>query len=71
MDLVHVYPVMIISLGTAFVIGMIYMVLLRCFAGLIIWLSIFGILGCFGAGGYWAYKTKDNYETSDNNYYYL
>jgi hypothetical protein len=71
MDLVQVYPVMLISIGTAFVIGMIYMILLRCFAGVIMWLSILGIMAVLGGGGYWAFKTKDNYETTDNNYKYL
>ena len=62
MDLVHVYPVMLISIGTAFVVGMLYMILLRCFAGLIIWFSILGIMIILGGGGYWAYRTKDNYD---------
>lgn len=71
MDLIKVYPVMLISIGVAFVTGIIYMIFLRCFAGLIIWFSILGVAGILGGGGYWAYATRNNYQESDNNYKYL
>jgi hypothetical protein len=35
------------------------------------WISILGIIAILGGGGYWAFITKDNYETTDNNYLYL
>jgi len=70
-DLVSVWYVMVICIGAAFVIGMIYLLILRCFAGMIIWFSIFAILVMMGGGGYWCYTTKDKYDPSDSNYKYL
>ena len=35
------------------------------------WISILGIIAILGGGGYWAFITKDNYQTTDNNYLYL
>ena len=71
MDLVHVWQVILITLGTAVVLGMIYMILVRCFAGVIIWFSILGIMAILGAGGYWVYLYRTHYETTDNNYKYV
>jgi len=48
-----------------------YLVILRCFAGLLVWTTIFGILGCLGGGGYWLYYQKDNYDSSDKNRDYV
>lgn len=62
---------MLICVAAAFIIGMIYLIILRCCVGIIVWFTIFGTLAALGAGGYWVYKTKDNYEESDNNYKYL
>ena len=50
---------------------MIYMILVRCFAGVIIWFSILGIMAILGAGGYWVYLYRTHYETTDNNYKYV
>jgi hypothetical protein len=61
-DLINTWQVMVISIGTAFIIGIIYLVILRCCAGVIVWFTIFGILGALGGGGYWVYITKDNYD---------
>jgi hypothetical protein len=47
--------VLAISVGVAFFAGIVYLMILRCCAGVLIWLSIFGIMGAFGAGGYWLY----------------
>ena len=62
---------MLICVGAAFIIGMIYLIILRCCVGVIVWFTIFGVLAALGGGGYWVYRTKDNYEESDNNYKYL
>ena len=62
---------MAICVGAAFIIGIIYLLILRCCAGVIIWMSIFSIMACIGGGGYWAFITKDKYDVSDNNYKYL
>ena len=71
MDLINCWQVMLICFGAAFIFGMIYLVILRCFAGLLVWTTIFGILGSLGGGGYWLYHMRNNYDQSDNNYKYL
>lgn len=71
MDVVNVWQVILITVGSAFLLGMIYMGFIRCFAGILIWLSIIGIIACLGGGGYWVWKYKDHYSTTDNNYKYL
>jgi Plasma-membrane choline transporter len=50
---------------------MLYLLVLRCCAGVIIWVSIFFIMACFGAGGFWVYNYRLNYETADPNYKYM
>lgn len=70
-DLVSVWYVMAICFGIAFVLGMLYLLILRCCAGVIIWFSIIAILGVIGGGGYWCYHTKNNYDETDSNYKYL
>jgi hypothetical protein len=69
--LIKAWYVLAISIGVAFFVAITYLFVLRCCAGVIIWMSIFGILGAFGAGGYWAYMTRLNYDVSDPNYNYL
>ena len=63
--------VMAISVGVAFVASIIYLLILRCFAGVLIWISIAGILAAIGGGGYWAYQTRLQYDVSDKNYQYM
>ena len=70
-DIYRVWYVMAICVLAAFVIGIIYLLILRCCAGVIIWTSIFTILVVIGGGGYWSYITKNNYDPSDKNYMYL
>jgi uncharacterized membrane protein YphA (DoxX/SURF4 family) len=62
---------MLICLGAAFVIGMIYLVILRCCAGVMVWTTIFAILAILGGGGYWLYRYRTNYPESDNTHYYV
>jgi len=71
MDLVNAWQVMLISLGAAFIIGFIYLLLLRCCAGVIVWTTIFAVLAILAGGGYWAYTYRENYDESDKNYTYL
>jgi hypothetical protein len=54
-DIYKAWYVLAISVGVAFFAGIVYLLILRCCAGVLIWLSIFGIMGAFGAGGYWLY----------------
>lgn len=70
-DLYKVWVVEAICVGVAFGWGFIFMILIRCCAGVIVWLSIFFIEACLAGGGYWAYITKDKYDVADNNYKYL
>lgn len=58
-DLVKAWYVMAISIGVAVVTAIIYLLVLRCCAGVMIWMSIIGILGALGGGGYWLFITKD------------
>ena len=58
-DLAKAWYVMAISIGVAVVTSIIYLLVLRCCAGVMIWMSILGILGALGGGGYWLYVTKD------------
>lgn len=62
---------MVISVGVAFVAAIVYLLILRCCAGVMIWVSILGIAASLGAGGYWAYYTRLQYDPSDKNYQYL
>jgi hypothetical protein len=70
-DLVNVWFVMVICVGAAFVFGMLYLLVLRCCAGVMIWTTIFAIMITLGGGGYWVYTTKNMYPETDNNYKYM
>jgi len=54
-DLISVWYCMVISIGFAFVVGIIYMVFLRFCAGVIIFLSIIAIIVVIAGGGCWIY----------------
>lgn len=70
-DLLTVWYVLAACVGVAFVVGFIYMLLLRCLAGCVIWFSIFSIIGITAAFGFgiWYYKDK-NYEPEEDYYKY-
>jgi hypothetical protein len=71
-DLINVWYIMAICVGGAFIIGIIYLLILRCCAGVIIWGSILAILAIIGGGGYWVYfVARNKYQPSDKNYDYL
>lgn len=70
-DLAKAWYVMAICVGAAVVVSLVYLLILRCCAGVLIWLSIFGILGAMGGGGYWLYATKDNYPIEDPTHNYM
>ncbi len=70
-DLAKAWYVMVISIGVAVVVSIVYLLILRCCAGVIIWMSIFGILGALGGGGYWLYTTKDTYPLEDPTHNYM
>ena len=63
---------MAIAVGTAFVLGMIYMLILRCCAGVIVFLSLIGILAMLGGGGAWVFFIgRYKYDSTDNNFKYM
>lgn len=57
-DLYKAWYVMAISVGVAFFTAILYLLILRCCAGVLIWVSIAGIIAAIGGGGYWAYQTR-------------
>jgi hypothetical protein len=61
-DCINVWQVLAYTIGTAFVIGMIYMIFIRCFAGVLVWLTIFSIMAILGGGGYWVWTYRNHYE---------
>jgi hypothetical protein len=67
-DVFAVWYVLCIAVGVAFVLGFVYMILLRCCASLMIFVTLFAILLCLGGGGVWLYFMKDNYEATTKNY---
>lgn len=63
---------MAIAVGTAFVLGMIYMIILRCCAGVIIFLSLMGILAMLAGGGCWIYFIgRYKYQETEDNFKYM
>jgi hypothetical protein len=71
MDIIHARNVIFITIGSACVAGLIFILIVRCFAGVIIWTSIFGVMGVLGGGGYWVFKYADKYSASDKTHNYL
>lgn len=47
---------LLIGLGTAFLFGFVYMFILRCVVGPVVWCSIFATIGCMGYGGFMLYQ---------------
>jgi hypothetical protein len=54
-DTVATWKVLMIGLGTAFVLGFVYLILLRWIVGPMVWLSIFLTIAALGAGGFFCY----------------
>lgn len=70
-DLAKAWYVMAISIAVAVVTAIIYLLILRLCAGVMIWMSILGILGAMGGGGYWLFATRVDYPTTDPTYMYM
>lgn len=54
-DLYSVWYVLALSVGSAFILGMLYMLLLRCCAGIITFFTLIGILILLAGGGAYVY----------------
>ena len=55
-DIVASWEVLCISIGSAFILCMIYLLILRCFAGIIIWATLIGIELGLAALGYFCWQ---------------
>jgi hypothetical protein len=67
-DIFAVWYVLVISVGVAFILGFIYMILLRFCASLMIFVSLVGILLALGGGGAWLYFMKSDFDVTSKNY---
>lgn len=67
-DIFAVWYVLLISVGVAFALGFVYMVLLRFCASLMIFFSLVGILLALGGGGVWLYLMRTNYDATSKSY---
>lgn len=55
-DIAYSWKVILMSSFTAIVLGYLYLIIIRCVGGVIVWLSIVLIQVCLLAGGYAVYK---------------
>lgn len=70
-DLQKAWYVMAIAIGVAVVVSIVFLLVLRCCAGVMIWICILGILGGLGAGGYWLMYTRLLYDPTSNTFKYM
>ena len=69
-DLITCWPIILASVGYSLVIAIVYMVLVRCCAGVIAYTSIILILGSLSGLGYVFQARMEYYQSiSDDNYY--
>lgn len=61
-DISYAWKVILTSSATAIVLGYIYMLLIKCLGGIIVWLSIILILLSLWVGGYYMYQSSEDYE---------
>jgi len=54
-DLISVWYVMAISVGSAFILGMFFMLFMRCCAGVIVFFSLIGVFVLIAGGAAWLY----------------
>lgn len=70
-DVYDAWEVLLISVGVAFILGFVYLLLLRCCAGIMVFVTLVSILIGLVGGGFWLYLLKDNYEVDSNTYKYF
>jgi hypothetical protein len=63
-DIIATKDVLLIALGTAFVVGFIYMIVLRLAGGPIIYLSILAIILSSAGGGFMLFTKSQEMKTS-------
>ena len=69
-DLYLTWPVILASLGWTLVLSLIYLFLTRFCSGFIIYSTIFLVLGCFIALGYFFFTKADYYDNVDDTVYH-
>ena len=60
--------VFLVMIGISFVISLIYLILLRCFAKPLLYISFIVIFGLLLGGGFYVFYSAARYEQSDNTY---
>mmetsp|Transcript_27452 Transcript_27452/g.20609 ORF Transcript_27452/g.20609 Transcript_27452/m.20609 type:complete len:324 (-) Transcript_27452:420-1391(-) len=67
-DIYEAWMVLLISVGIAFLLGFVYLLLLRCCAGVMVFFSLTAILAALGGGGVWLFFIKDDYAETSKSY---
>mmetsp|Transcript_23391 Transcript_23391/g.23017 ORF Transcript_23391/g.23017 Transcript_23391/m.23017 type:complete len:109 (-) Transcript_23391:1003-1329(-) len=67
-DIVDAWSVLAMSVGIAFLLGFVYLLLLRCCAGIMVFISLVSIFCFIGGGGSWLYLIKDDYLETTKSY---
>lgn len=71
-DIIACQQLLLWSLGTAFLIGFIYMIVLRLCGGPIIYFSILGMIVSTGYGAFMLWQTSETMDKENEQYpYYL
>jgi len=70
-DLYAVWYIVAISVGVAFVLGFVYMFILKLCAGFMVWLSLVAIFLILAGSAAYLYLNLDNYDEQDTNYDYV
>jgi len=65
-----VWYVLAICVGIAFGLGFIYMLLLRCCAGVMVFISLVSVMLLLGGAGAWLFFMKNRYTISSHAYKY-
>jgi len=65
-DVKTAWPVIAVSVGVAFVIGFIYLILLRCCSGVLTWLAIFGFIAGTAVLGWRFYQNAKDAEAANS-----
>jgi hypothetical protein len=64
-DIISAREVLLITLATGFLLGFVYMIVLRFFGGPMVYLTIFALLVCTICGGYMLFQKAGVMATTD------